>query len=320
MSKRNNIISIVTPSYNQGQFIAETIESVIFQKGDFYIDYIIMDGGSTDNTIDIIKFYENYLKEKCITKVIGDKEYFVSKKDFNEHAAQDDIWIKNLLSVSCRGVSFTWESKKDKGQYDAISQGFDKASGSIFAYINSDDMYLPNAFAIAVRVFHANPFVHWIKGLNSYFNEIGGITFERIIFSNYILRKGYYDGLYGLPCLQQESTMWTRDLYERAGGISTKYQYASDYALWVTFSQYEKLYLVPYALAGFRFQRNQKTRDMTLYNKEVDMLTKRNTILRIFYTVLHKARNSLIIIHLLRPLKKLIVKGEKITFPSTSLS
>ena len=66
MFERDQIITIVTPSYNQGQFIAETIESVIFQKGNFYIDYIIMDGGSKDNTIDVLRYYENFLRKNCI--------------------------------------------------------------------------------------------------------------------------------------------------------------------------------------------------------------------------------------------------------------
>ena len=60
--KKKIIISIVTPSYNQGEFISETIQSVISQEGNFYIDYIIMDGNSSDNSIEIIKKYENKLK------------------------------------------------------------------------------------------------------------------------------------------------------------------------------------------------------------------------------------------------------------------
>lgn len=47
-------ISIITPSCNQGEFLTATIESVLSHTGDFFLDYIIMDGGSTDNSAEIM--------------------------------------------------------------------------------------------------------------------------------------------------------------------------------------------------------------------------------------------------------------------------
>jgi glycosyltransferase involved in cell wall biosynthesis len=114
---RSMKISVVTPSYNQAGFIERTITSVLEQKGDFYIEYILMDGGSTDGTVDIIKHYERLLKE-------------------------------GRYPIECNGIDFKWRSKADGGQSEAINEGFRSATGHIAGWLNSDD-FLCNKSSLA---------------------------------------------------------------------------------------------------------------------------------------------------------------------------
>src|SRR5210317_1218279 len=90
------IISIVTPSYNQGEFLEETLVSVLSQEGDFFLDYLVIDGASTDGSQEIIRRYAELLE-------------------------------KDELPVRCRGIRFRWFSEPDEGQVDALMKGFDLA-------------------------------------------------------------------------------------------------------------------------------------------------------------------------------------------------
>lgn len=57
----NPLISIITPSYNQGKFIEETIRSILFQDYP-NIEHIVVDGGSTDNTLDVLRKYDDKIR------------------------------------------------------------------------------------------------------------------------------------------------------------------------------------------------------------------------------------------------------------------
>lgn len=87
-------ISIVTPSLNQGQYIEQTILSILDQKYP-NLEYIIIDGGSNDNTLDIIKKYEKHLA------------YWVSEKD----SGQSEAINKGLARST--GEIFNWLNSDD---------------------------------------------------------------------------------------------------------------------------------------------------------------------------------------------------------------
>lgn len=94
-------ISIVTPSYNQGEFLERTILSVLNQNYP-NLEYIIIDGGSTDGSIEIIKKYEKYLshwvseKDKGQTDAII-KGFSISTGDILTWLNSDDIFLPNVF-------------------------------------------------------------------------------------------------------------------------------------------------------------------------------------------------------------------------------
>jgi len=101
-------ISIVTPSYNQAQFLEETIRSVLFQ-GYPNLEYIIIDGGSTDGSVEIIKKYESWLS------------YWVSEKDSGQSHAINKGFSKSS------GEVMAWINSDDyyvKGAFYSVAQAF----------------------------------------------------------------------------------------------------------------------------------------------------------------------------------------------------
>ncbi|MFA5271491.1 MAG: glycosyltransferase family 2 protein [Candidatus Omnitrophota bacterium] len=115
------IVSIITPSFKQG-------ESVISQFGQFYLDYVIMDGGSTDATVGIIKKYEKLFSENCVKVNLEGLDFYINKSG-------------RKSMCNCFGISYRWFSEKDNGQADALNKGFKIARGDVLGFLNSDDVY-----------------------------------------------------------------------------------------------------------------------------------------------------------------------------------
>jgi glycosyltransferase involved in cell wall biosynthesis len=169
--------SVVTPSYNQGAYLEETIKSVLAQKGAFHIDYIIVDGGSTDHSLSIIKKY-------------------------------DDIMKNRQWPVQCLGVSYRWLSEPDEGQSDAIEKGFSMATGDIGVWLNSDDLFYDDKVFQTVADYFERCNVELVVGNGINIDQTGKkigayqtkrIDLKELIFLDYhilqpaaFLKTGYY--------------------------------------------------------------------------------------------------------------------------------
>ena len=104
-------ISIITVCYNAAKTIRDAMESVARQRCErCEVEYIVVDGGSTDGTVDIIKKF----------------------------ATQFDP-IEQSNNLNNRTMTFRWVSEKDNGMYDAMNKGIRMATGDVVGILNADD-------------------------------------------------------------------------------------------------------------------------------------------------------------------------------------
>ncbi len=203
----NPLVSIVTPSYNQGRFIRETIESVLSQDYSS-IEYIVLDGGSTDETLEILKSY-------------GDR--------------------------------FHWVSEKDHGQAHAINKGWRQARGDIFAWLNSDDVYLPGSITKAVDYLGKNPETGAVYGEGYHIREDGTII-ERYPTEPFDAQR-----LKETCFICQPTVFIRRKVLEDVGFLDESLKYSMDYDLWFRIAKKYPWGYIPEFLACTRFYLATKT-------------------------------------------------------------
>jgi glycosyltransferase involved in cell wall biosynthesis len=202
-------ISIITPSYNQGHFIEKTIRSIILQNYP-NLEFIIIDGGSTDETLEIIKKYDSEITY--------------------------------------------WESHPDRGQSDAINRGFERATGDIFTWLNTDDYYLPDALYTIAQAYLNNQEkdIHvWVgaadkvdeKGQLIYHSQPEDLTIESFYYWRHPKKpKGKGNFL-------QPSCFFTRKAWEVAGPLDLELEYCMDVALWLRMAENFQFVAIPQKLA-----------------------------------------------------------------------
>jgi glycosyltransferase involved in cell wall biosynthesis len=203
------LVSIVTPSYNQAEYLEATIQSVLGQSYPA-IEYIILDAGSNDDSKQIIERY-------------------------------------------ARQLAF-WQSKKDKGQTDAINQGFAQAKGKYLAWLNADDVYQPHAVEEAVSYLEHHPQVGLVYGDADFINSQG-----RVIGRFPARQTDYPKLMRGYVHIPQQAAFWRADLWRDVAPLDPSFYFAMDYDLWLRLAKRSTLHYHPRVWAQFRMHAASKT-------------------------------------------------------------
>lgn len=215
MDKKHPIISIITPSYNQSEYLEKTICSVISQ-GYPELEFIIMDGGSDDGSVEIIKKYLDNI----------------------------DYWV----------------SEPDKGQADAIYRGFERSSGEIIGWLNSDDFLMPEALKKVALFFEENPHVDCVIGGCLLVDEGGSLIRLNNRPQYYLgLKQDFRKLLFWETGFCQPACFWRRDAFFRVGGFDRDLRFCFDYDMFLRLAKEKPFGVIPDFLACFRHHGESKT-------------------------------------------------------------
>ena len=221
-------VSIVTPSFNQAQFIERTLQSVASQHIlDGEIEHVVFDGGSTDTTVQILKNF---------------------------------------------GQSVRWVSRSDNGQAHAVNQGICSTDGDIIGWLNSDDIYYPNAISSVITYFSDNPEVDVVYGMGNHIN------LEDQEFELYPSEPWNFERLKETCFICQPAVFIRRHVIEKYGLLDESLNYCMDYEYWLRLGKAGvRMGYMKEVLAGSRLYSTNKTLGSRVkVHKEInDMLKKK---------------------------------------------
>ena len=198
-------ISLITACYNSAATIRSCFDSVLAQKG-VEIEYIVVDGGSKDGTVDIIKEYST--RSTCST------------------------WFKYI-------------SERDSGMYDAINKGIKMATGDVVGILNADDMFeSPETLAHIVEAFRSGGVESGGVGerIDCVYADIRFVKDDLQTTSRYYSAKYWKPWMLQWGKMPPHPSVYIRrSLFGQYGLYKLGYDIAADYELLIRYLRMAKL-------------------------------------------------------------------------------
>ena len=207
-------VSLITACYNSAKTIKTAMESVLEQKG-AEIEYIVVDGGSSDGTVDIIKEYST-----------------------RSTRSSADI----ASATAATRLIFKWISERDKGMYDAINKGIRMATGDVVGILNADDV-LADDDTLAKIAAQFGEQVEAVYADIRFVNE--GETVEALRGARtvrYCSAKRWRPWMFRFAAMVPHPSFYVRrECFERLGGYSLDYRICADFELELRYLYLAKL-------------------------------------------------------------------------------
>jgi glycosyltransferase involved in cell wall biosynthesis len=230
-------ISLVTPSFNQAAFLPAALDSVLSQNYP-RLDYVVVDGGSTDGSRDIIASRADRLAWWCSEPDGG--LYDALNKGFSH----------------TRGEIMGWLNSDDLHFPSTL-----RTVGEIFARFPEVEWLA----SLALSTW--SPAGHCLGVTN-----IDGFSRKAFLDGAYLPGAPQHHGW-----IPQETIFWRRSLWEKAGArLDASLKFAGDFELWARFYEHAELTGTPAPLAGFRTHAGQKSRAMDAYLAEARPVLERS--------------------------------------------